>query len=230
MGSIRSGATEAHSNVSDNVPTAAVPASIAAGDDIVWAVAFVGSPTVTPPTGFTECAESPNEGTLGSRMRVYRKTATGSESGSFTGSLSSFVAWQTICFVVTGVSNTLQDMDGNGTYQYASNVSMTGGNVTTGGTDRFIVSIFSNRAAAGGSGTLTSVTPPTSFTTSASFDAGALHAIAVMYYTDPTDHTTAFSGSMLFSATGSKGKLVATLVYVDSGGGGGETLMGQACL
>lgn len=134
MISIQEGAF-AYSDVSSNAPAANYPASIAAGDILLWIVRGSTSTTITPPTGFgaTPIASFVDDNTGGSVVRIYGKDADGTETGVASGSFgSTYTTWGAVCTRISGAGNLASIVSLLGLYHYLGYLSITTFAVTTG--------------------------------------------------------------------------------------------------
>lgn len=128
-------------DTSDDTPSLIVPTGAVAGDEY-WMAIRSSNPTatITWPSGFTEEVDAfAVDNNLGIQLRVAKRTATGSETGSFDAISSSYHSWSAICAVVKGAAATPDDLSALGSYQYTSTKDTTGAPITTTGADRFIL-------------------------------------------------------------------------------------------
>ena len=212
--------TSAHVTYNDNAPTVAVPSGAVEGNvyALFWSNLSHGA-TLTWPDGFTEVSDLAHEASFGVDMRCALRAATGSESGSFTGSTTSWQHWRTVCAVITGVSATPDDAGGNGTYAYASSASLTGASITTTGADRVI--LWAAATLSGGSAATPTLTPPAGLTTDTVIDFGNGSTIALADGTQASAGSATYSGSMGFGGVDdSRSGLILTIALAQSGGGG----------
>lgn len=212
--------TNAHVTYGDNAPTVAVPSGAVAGNvyALFWLNITHGA-TLTWPDGFTEVSDLAYEANSGADLRCALRVATGSESGSFTGSTTSWQSWRTICAVITGVSATPDDASGNGTYAYTSSASLTGASITTTGADRVI--LWAAATLLGGSAATPTLTPPAGLTTDTVVDFGNGATIALADGTQASAGSATYSGSMGFGGVAdSRSGLTLTIALAQSGGGG----------
>lgn len=209
--------TSASVNYSDNAPTVAVPSGAVAGNLYVLAVEYMSSATITWPSGFTEVGASAYDSNIGARLRVAIRTATGTESGSFVCSLSSYSNWVATCTVVSGYSAPAEAVSANNTYAYTNSAAMTGASVTTTGANRMILWV----GATGSAGTASTVTytAPTGLTKNATVDNGIGITMSVAYGVQASAGAATYSGTASFGATSdSRAGTIITLALAPSGG------------
>lgn len=172
---------------SDNTPNAAVPAGGATGDVFLLVAKVRNDITIdTWPAGFTEIGASPNEATLGSRLRLAIRAADGSESGTFTTTASAYYPWTCMAVLVSGISDTtLVDYDVAGSYAgFVSSVSLPAGTVTVpSGT---YVAIWIAASTSGDATDVATQTAPSGYTTPSG---GSIEP-----YTDNTHHVAYLDG------------------------------------
>jgi hypothetical protein len=220
--------TSAYSTSSDNAPHTAVPLGASAGDVFTWVVMKANGDTITPPTGFT-ALDSAGEASIGSGFFTFSKVSDGTESGTFTGSASTYSKWLCLCFINNGVSSTLVSHNATDVYaNYTSTIPCGTGSVASSSGD-YIVGIFAVTDV--GSAVTLSFTQPTGFTIeniggNPILDVGGARGIALAYKTSPGE-TTAYSGTIDSSAATTFSGMGAAIVFTPSGGGG-TTLGGSA--
>ena len=213
--------TSAYSTSSSNAPSTTVPAGAVSGDKFIWLVMKANGDTITPPTGFT-AIDSAGEASIGSGLFTFGKDATGTESGSFTGTASTYSKWMAICAVVKGASSTIEAHNMVVSYLgYVSSVPVSTGSVTS-ASSSFILGFFC--ATDVGSTNSFTFSPPASFTQDTLVEDGASRAVQLAYKTS-TGETASYTGTLTpgtgpttFSALGT------AIVFTPTGGGGGTTL------
>ncbi len=212
--------TAAYSAVSDNAPTVAVPSGAVAGDIFVLVWDIIGTGSVTWPSGFTEVSVYGNEANVHGVTRIAIRTATGSESGSFSGTLSNYTAWEGRCIVVKGVNATPDANTVKNNYAYSTSSSLTGNAITTTGAGRFI--LWVGAGSSGGKLAATaSITPPSGISIDSTVDRGNGEFITIGHGTQASAGTATYSGTASFGAVNdSRGNNTFTLAFVASGGGG----------
>jgi hypothetical protein len=211
-------ATSASSSASDNAPTVTKPAGVG----VVYVFSIVCADfTVTWPAGFTELAESGNEGSIGNRIRTAVRVYTGSEGATFAATTSGYAAWSARCVLVDGITSTLIDSDSTGNYTgYGTTATLTGNSVSTGGANRFVLWVG---ASGYGAGEPSSYTPPSGFSLYGSvYVPFATYSPFIGHWTksEPTSVSGGYSGSATYSGSDSRNGFTATLVFAETGGGG----------
>lgn len=210
--------TTAHSSVNDNAPSVAVPAGASVGDLFVLIWHFLGSSTVTWPSGFTDIGVTANESNVAGYAKAAIRVCDGSETGSFTGSTGSYQQWEARCVIVKGASATLDAKSANSTYQYSSTAAFTGASITTTGASRTI--LFIAGTTAGGNQTATgTVVPPSGFTTDNTVDRGNGMLTTIAHGSQASAGAATYSGSATFGAVSdSRGSDILVLAFTPSGG------------
>lgn len=174
FGAVGTGLTGAGSTTA-NVP---VPSGVASGHIIVVAFYVETTQTVTAPSGFTQCANSPAvvTGASAHDLRVFWKRATGADSGTYAFTIAAGVAWRVaIAMRVTGCIATGDPWDV--TTSAIKTANTTGAtpavSVTTTGANRLLVWIASSFVT-------NTCTPPSGMTERADYSDQAALDIATL--------------------------------------------------
>lgn len=210
--------TTNNSTVNDNAPSVAVPSGASAGDLYVLFWCNLLSGTVTWPAGFTDIGVVANETNVLGYMRAAVRTATGSESGSFTGSTANYQKWEARCVVVHGAQATPDVVSANSTYQYGSSSNLDGASITTTGAGRTILWAASAGSGSGAACTAT-VTPPSGLSTDSFTDRGNGATVAIAHGTQASAGAATYSGSASFGGVAdSRGADILVLAFTQAGG------------
>lgn len=195
-GKILNGVTTAASFVSDNAPHCAVPSGAVPGDIYLLTFEISVGFTLTWPSGFTEFDTHASEGTIGGDLRTAWRRYDGTESGTFTASTgASYDTWHGNCCIAHGVLGIIDNASAAAYAGFATAIPCLGAAVTTGETNRLIVTIQSC-ANALNTHTLT-MTQPSGFTvpTGGAVDSTKGLGIGVSYANEPLSTTAAYNGS-----------------------------------
>lgn len=156
----------------------AVPSGVASGHIVIVAFYVETTQTVTAPSGFTQCANSPAvvTGASAHDLRVFWKRATGADSGTYAFTIASGVAWRVaIAMRVTGCIATGDPWDV--TTSAIKTTNTTGAtpavSVTTTGANRLLVWIASSFVT-------NTCTPPSGMTERADYSDQAALDIATL--------------------------------------------------
>lgn len=216
-GSIVSAAS-GNSPSSDNAPTVTKPAGV--GVVYVFSVVCNNQTlTITWPAGFTEIAESGNETTIGCRIRTAVREYTGTEGATFAATMSGYAPWFATCVLLDGITATLVDSDSTGNYTgFGSVADLTGGSVSTGGSDRFVLWVGASMPV--GATSPTSYTPPSSFTLYGSVYVPYSDSAFMGHWTksEPTSVSGGYSGSATYSGSETRNGFTSTLVFAEVAG------------
>ena len=202
-----SGAAVSGTSRATNVPAGAAVDDIAVCWLGQWESSF--TPTVTPPTGFTQKGATWSSGNGQAKNSVWWKRLTAADTGTYSFSWTGGSGWTTVqCALFTGCITTGDPWDAvatpvTGTFGSITSMSVT---VTNAGSALFWC-VYNDS-----SGTHT---PPTSFTETADVDCGS------MAYRLVGAGSQSASGASITSSSAAGAWLGALLP--DGGGGGGAT-------